>query len=228
MPLDTPAPNPTGAATIEAALIAIAAEIERDTATQGQIALDLVADPDNQELVDKLAEVDDRLAKARRREELFRSALRAAIQRDARSTEAARVRGIVEARDKACAAAQERVKAAGKVDAALKALRVAIEAYEGLTKTIEENAQVVTGNVFPDVAAQIRAWEHVSRSAGTRCISGGVILGVVESGVGRCADGLLNPDLIWNPPTPGTTCSGRAADAAKLLTSRLDETLRSL
>lgn len=177
--------TPSTAHTLERTLVDLAAELNKVQARQGELALRLIDDPDDQAVVDDLATVDDTIARLRRREELFRNAYRAALERDAQSAEATRVRGIVEARDKAVQAAHARVAAAAQVDAAFEALRVAIETYEGLTKIVEENARAVTGNVFADVTAQIRAWEHVSRSAGARCIAAGVVEGVLEAGVGH-------------------------------------------
>lgn len=136
--------------TITAQTNILLADLEKLQADHEQIALKLVASPDDPDLLEAEEKSSFAISATKRRVALFNAAIKGAQTKDAQDAAAAKLATAVAARDEAVELLGRRVENAKKLDAALATLGGLLQAHVSLNEQIAHAATVALKNARPN------------------------------------------------------------------------------
>lgn len=136
--------------TITAQTNILLADLEKLQANHEQIALKLVASPDDPDLLEAEEKSAFAIGSTKRRIGLFNAAIKGAEVKEAQDAAAAKLATAVAARDEAVELLGRRVANAKKLDAALAALGVLLQEHVSLGEQTAHAAKVTLKNARPN------------------------------------------------------------------------------
>ncbi len=211
----TPSPS-----TIAAQTKILLADVEKLQAEHEQIALKLVANPEDPDLLDAEEKSSFAISATKRRIGLFNAALSGAKTKEARDAAAAKLATAFAARDEAVDLVARRVAVAKKIDAALADFQKVIAEYSRLNEQAACAAKIVVKNAATEQAS-LDDITCVARAARTS-IGDAIVTALIHSDIEKVAPGAAK--------LSGRAGSATVEDVAKLagdrLAALLDATLR--
>lgn len=141
--------NQPAVSTITAQTDILLADLEKLQASHEQIALKLVASPDDPDLLDAEEKSAFAIGATKRRIGLFNDAIKGAETKEAQDAAAAKLATAVAARDEAVELLGRRVENARKLDAALAVLGGLLQEHVSLNEQIAYAAKVTVKNAQP-------------------------------------------------------------------------------
>ena len=140
-----PAPS-----TITAQIAILQADLEKLQASHEQIALKLVANPDDPDFLEAEEKSSFAISATKRRIGLFNAAIKGAQTKESQDAAAAKLETAVAARDESVELLERRVENARKLDAALATLGGLLQGHVSLNEQIAHAATVTLKNAQPN------------------------------------------------------------------------------